>query len=369
MREPHAVGHPRFRLRWLATQSSEVSWLHDDDWVPSGNRALFSRVKQGLHAALSAADRDGPVLLPAYVPGGVAWAAMEAGFDVQYYPVNADLSLPVEAVRERIAEFDPGAIVFVHYFGFVDDAYEELSAVAESHGALVVEDCARGLFSRDRSGQLLGSTGDVALFCLHKTLPVPNGGIVVTRHTDLAEPRDRIGEWWTVPRVAALSAARLAGIPRDRNPTIERPRDRSAAAVSPSVLSSRPGRLTERGLSQCHPERVRSTRQGLYRSLRELLVEDDDIEVVSPPVHDGTSPYGVAALAPSTEARFRYLRTLRRHVLPCDVLTWPPICRHAEASSFAGAETLRSRLIVFPTHQQLDGSVVGRIAQLVRDTD
>jgi len=44
----------------------------------------------------------------------------------------------------------------------------------------LVEDCALALLSRDGADPL-GSTGDVSVFCLYKTLPVPNGGLLLVR--------------------------------------------------------------------------------------------------------------------------------------------------------------------------------------------
>jgi dTDP-4-amino-4,6-dideoxygalactose transaminase len=52
-----------------------------------------------------------------------------------------------------------------------------------------IEDCALSLLS-DYKGQPLGSFGDYSIFCLYKTLPVPNGGVLVqnSRNGGLLEP-------------------------------------------------------------------------------------------------------------------------------------------------------------------------------------
>ena len=368
MGEPHAITHPRFQLRWLlAGRQRYPDWLDDETWIPPGDRTLFARAKQGLYAALTAYDSEseGVVLLPAYAPGGVVWAALYAGYDVRYYPVNEDLSLPTAAVAAQIESHDPAAIVFIHYFGFVDEHFRDLAAIASDVDALVIEDCARGLFSRDPHGQLLGSTGDVALYCLHKTLPVPNGGLVVSDRLSIPEPDVSRPEWRRIPQLAALSVARVGHVPIDHTPTVRRAMNRGVSSVSPPERSSRPGGLTLRALSQCRPERVQSAREGRYRALETLLSKRPSLTVVSPPVHCGASPYGVAALAPSSAARSRHLRALRSRGLPCEVLTWPPVHEHERVSTFAGAETLRERLLVIPTHQQLDPGAIGRMASIV----
>jgi hypothetical protein len=53
-----------------------------------------------------------------------------------------------------------------------------MKQLAEKHSLPLIEDCALSLFSRD-GDRPLGVTGDVAIFCLYKVLPVPHGGALV----------------------------------------------------------------------------------------------------------------------------------------------------------------------------------------------
>lgn len=357
---------PRFRLRWLLDETpARPAWLDDEEWIPQGDKQLYSQAKQGLYAWLSAFEGDGPVLLPAYVPGGVTWAVLAAGFDVRYYPISSDLSLPVEDVSAAIRKLDPAAVLFIHYFGFVSPGFDELTEVARRHDAAVIEDCARGLFGRDQYGRLLGSVGDFAMFSLHKTMPMPNGGLGVSKTGELPTAEKREREWGAVPRLAALWAAHNLGINTESKPHIKRPVDREPSEVSPSRPLSGPGPLSNRALSHCLPAAVRSAREGRYRALRALLIDEPQLTVLTPPVHDGAAPFGVAALTPSSAHRERYVYRLHQRGLPCEVLTWPFVDRHEEAHRFPGAETLRSRLLIFPLHQQLDPSVIGAIAAAI----
>jgi len=358
---------PRFRLRWLLDEAPErPAWIDDDEWVPSGDRKLYSEAKQGLYAWLNALDSEGPVLLPAYVPGGVAWAVLAAGFDIRYYPVSSDLSLPVEDVSSTIREHDPAAVLFIHYFGFVSEGFDELVTITRRHGAAIIEDCARGLFGRDRDGRLLGSVGDLAIFSLHKTLPMPSGGLSVSKTGMLPDTSEVHREWRTLPRLAVLLFAHSLGINTKSKPHIRRPSDREPNEVSPECLLSAPGPLSKRALSHCRPSSIQSAREGRYRALRALILEEPHLTVLTPPVYDGAAPFGVAALAPTPTHRERYLYDLRELGLPCEVLTWPLVYRHEQANRFPGAETLRSRLLVFPLHQQLDSRDIGEIAATLR---
>src|SRR5437763_831452 len=52
--------------------------------------------------------------------------------------------------------------------------------LANELGVPVIEDCALALLSRDGE-KPLGSFGDLSVYCLYKTIPVPNGGALLAR--------------------------------------------------------------------------------------------------------------------------------------------------------------------------------------------
>src|SRR5437879_1432817 len=71
------------------------------------------------------------------------------------------------------------ALYVIHYAGFSQDM-EAARQLADSAGLPLVEDCALALLSRN-GDKPLGSYGDLSIFCLYKTLPVPNGGALLAR--------------------------------------------------------------------------------------------------------------------------------------------------------------------------------------------
>ncbi|WP_336023560.1 DegT/DnrJ/EryC1/StrS family aminotransferase [Halobellus salinisoli] len=354
---------PRFRFSWLLDPCPRsIGWLDDDSWIPRGHRRVYRWAKQGLTAAFETVKPEETVLLPAYAPGGVTWAARNAGLDVRYYPVSADLTLPLAEIRQRIRSIGPAAIQVIHYFGFVDEGFDELVSIAHEHDALVIEDCARGLFGRDENGRLLGSRGDFAVFCPHKTLPVPDGGIVVSQ-TDARLPEAPPTWNWR------HDAQYLFGSLRDRIPVDLVPEallgqfhSSDAEEVAPEESLAGPSPLTSFGLARCQPAAVRSARQARYRVLRALLDGSDEFRVLSGDVYDGACPYGVVGIADSATARQQLFRELQTDGLPCEALTWPPVYRHEEVHGFEESTALRNQLLVLPTHQQLSWSTIGRIA-------
>lgn len=318
---------------------------------------LYRRAKDGFREVLDDLRADGPILLPSYVPAGLPATVEAAGFDVAYYPIDDDLTMPTDAVVDAIDAHAPAAVLFVHYFGFVDPSYQSLGRRASDAGAVVIEDAARGLFGRDEDDVLLGSTGDAAIFCPHKTLPAPNGGLLV-RKTGQSRPADEDCVEWIEPAKALL--ARVVGPRLSVSPPPSTAKADAPSGV-PATESCEPGWVSRKGLNRHDPAAVQTARLHRYRTLRGRLV--DEVTVVTPQAVDGAAPYGVGVLAPDVERRNEAYVQLRSEGLPGEVLSWPPY--HDEVRQFSGAATLRRQLLILPTHQQVPLAAIEPIAETV----
>jgi dTDP-4-amino-4,6-dideoxygalactose transaminase len=115
-------------------------------------------------------------LVPAYHHGVEVEALIAAGVTPRFVRVDGRMRLDLEALLEAIGPATR-SIYVIHYAGFPQPMLEIMD-LARRHALEVVEDCALSLLSRD--GEVpLGSSGDLGVFCLYKTLPVPNGGMLV----------------------------------------------------------------------------------------------------------------------------------------------------------------------------------------------
>ena len=117
------------------------------------------------------------VLLPAYHHGVELEALLAAGARPVFFRVDSQMRCDFEDARSKAA--DAAALYVIHYAGFPQDM-EAARSLAKELGVPLVEDCALALLSRD-GDKPLGSTGDVSVYCLYKTLPVPNGGLLLAR--------------------------------------------------------------------------------------------------------------------------------------------------------------------------------------------
>jgi dTDP-4-amino-4,6-dideoxygalactose transaminase len=116
------------------------------------------------------------VLVPDYHSGNEVWAIRAAGAELDYYSIGRDLQPDLGQLR-RLVRPATRVLYVIHFIGWPQPILE-LQEFCRDHGLVLVEDCALSFLSRlgDRP---LGSFGDYAVYCLYKSLPVPNGGVLV----------------------------------------------------------------------------------------------------------------------------------------------------------------------------------------------
>jgi dTDP-4-amino-4,6-dideoxygalactose transaminase len=117
------------------------------------------------------------VLVPDYHSGNEVQAIRAAGATVRFYPIRRDLVPDLEALEDLCKRVRPRALFVIHYLGW-PQPMAELVRLCRDRGMLLIEDCALSMLSATQ-GRPLGSFGDYAVFCLYKTLPLPNGGVLV----------------------------------------------------------------------------------------------------------------------------------------------------------------------------------------------
>lgn len=133
--------------------------------------------RSALHLAARVLGLEGKeVLVPAYHHGIEVDALLAAGAQPAFYDVGSRWGVDLDALEKRIGH-RTGGVLLTHFGGFPGPA-AELRALADRNGLVLIEDCAQALLSSDGDVPL-GTTGDAAVFSLHKTLPVPHGGALV----------------------------------------------------------------------------------------------------------------------------------------------------------------------------------------------
>jgi hypothetical protein len=161
---------------------AESSWRLEELYAPARAR-YYGFARHALAEALALAGaRGGAVLLPEFICRDVLSAVAAAGAEPAFFPVNAALSPAQDPALWPAA----AAVLAVDYFGFPADL-APFAAYARRAGAVVIEDAAHALFSRDEGGRLLGTRAPLGLLSLRKSLPLPNGGALLAADPALAE--------------------------------------------------------------------------------------------------------------------------------------------------------------------------------------
>ena len=124
------------------------------------------------------------VLLPDYNSGNEVLALEAAGASLCYYPVGPDGQADAAEVERLCKVHQPDVLYVIHYLGW-PQPIREFADLARRRGMWLIEDCALALLS-DAGSQPLGTFGHFSIFCLYKTLPLPNGACLVENGQHLA---------------------------------------------------------------------------------------------------------------------------------------------------------------------------------------
>lgn len=299
---------------------AKAPWRLEDLYAPAALRH-YAYGRQALAEALRLAGAAGKaVLLPAFICREVLSAVAAAGARPAFYGVGPDLA-PEEEPRRWP---DAAAVLAADYFGWPQDL-TPFEAYARRTGAVVVEDAAHALFSRDAAGRALGSRAPLGILSPRKSLPLPNGGTLVASDPSLAARLPPQAAFEPAPgrRPALKAAARpllgLAGA-RFAHAALTAWRSARAGAESETALpEAAPCPELGRPLVCADPAIEASRRRALW-SLCRGLAADAGAEPVFATLPEGVSPYAFAFRAKDPSAARRVLAAEGLSVLP-----WPDL--------------------------------------------
>src|SRR5262245_38173071 len=145
------------------------------------HQVRFYRARNAIYHLFQALQSGGgrlTALVPDYNSGNEVLAMRAAGVSIRFYPVGWDGQIDVAMVRQLCDGDRPDVLYVIHYLGWPQPMWP-LADLCKQRGIVLVEDCALALLSA-LDGRPLGSFGDWSVYCLYKTLPVPNGAILVS---------------------------------------------------------------------------------------------------------------------------------------------------------------------------------------------
>jgi dTDP-4-amino-4,6-dideoxygalactose transaminase len=137
--------------------------------------------------------RGKKVVFPAYSCRSFGRLCLAEGIEPMFIDADpATFNIDTEQLESTL-NGDVAAVVAIHTFGNPCNL-DALLELREEHGFLLVEDCAHALGARYKD-RPVGTSGDVALFSMYKTLPNIAGAFLVVNNPELAieQPGSRTG--------------------------------------------------------------------------------------------------------------------------------------------------------------------------------
>ncbi|RJS16403.1 aminotransferase DegT [Corallococcus sp. H22C18031201] len=318
----------------------------------------------------------GEVLMPAYHHGVEVEALVDAGATPRFYRVGKHWDVDVEDVARRVGP-KTKALYLIHYAGFPGPV-AAMRRLADQHGIPLIEDCALSLLSSDGAVPL-GTTGDVGIFCLYKTLPVPNGGALVVngpRQYSLPEP--------PAPPLASTFSHTASALLQNlelRGGAVGRGLRRLVRALGRGTVRAASIERVATGTQHFDRRHVDLGMSPLTRRI--ALAQDLDgivearrrnyffllgrLRDVSPPLFNQLPP-GACPLFYPLVVHDKAEMMARLHARGIDAIDFwrrfHPACDPAE---FPEVAQLRRDIIEVPCHQDLSPEVMADVAQAVRE--
>lgn len=151
-------------------------WWESEEY----NKVFFKSGRNAIKALARQLKCDGfapTVLLPIYTCETVIVPFLNEGWDVDFYNINADLSVNISALMDKVEKNLPSVILFHSYFG-LDTLSEDIDAIKKLHdsGIVIIEDTTQSLFSNHCI-----EFADYYVTSLRKFLAIPDGGCVFSK--------------------------------------------------------------------------------------------------------------------------------------------------------------------------------------------
>jgi hypothetical protein len=304
----------------------------------------FAYGRGALRAALAGIAQAGggggtEALVPAFICESVPDAVRAAGWSCRYYDVQPDLAPSIASIEACLSP-RTRVVVLVNYFGFPAATRQEVAAWCRAHRLVLLEDNAHGYLSAS-GGQPLGLLGDVAVFSLRKTLPIPSGAAAVVNSAGLAasfgdgrSPSVSAGPGLIARRLVRL-AGELANVPIARTKGL-RP-VRAVDEESAGKFGLGMDRWSSLAVRLIAPARIVRNRRRDYDRMLDVVRNTATARPLFPVLEEGICPYAVPFV---TERKAEAMERLR--ALGLRVSDWPG--PSSEPRTCEAAERLRASL-------------------------
>ena len=137
----------------------------------------FTRSGREAIGLLLQGKTSGIALLPAYCCWSMTSPFETAGWKVQYYPINKDLSANLSELKVLLDKLHPQLVMVVDYFGFTPTNKTVELIKDFDKDVIVLEDFTQSLFNFNKR---FNPKVDCYVASVRKSIGVPDGGVVLS---------------------------------------------------------------------------------------------------------------------------------------------------------------------------------------------
>jgi dTDP-4-amino-4,6-dideoxygalactose transaminase len=315
------------------------------------------------------------VLVPDYHSGVEVAAIRAAGARVIYYPIRRNLEPDLDALR-RLSRSTARALLVIHFFGWPQPLIE-LRALCRERGLILIEDCALSFLSQSE-GRPLGTFGEYAIYCLYKSVPVPNGAALTQNRGSIESLRRLELTRCGAASVAGRSADLLLGHLRGRVNGVGHGLARAKRAVGRALTACGVPRVPvgDLGFDLAHVnvamspssrwllerfdyDSIRRRRSENARLMRDRL--PDSASLIRKPLTEGICPLFFPVLVADKRVAAAALRNRGIEAIEC----WNT--GHPEAVEGPDVTFLRRHVLELPIHQDITAPQVEHMARQVTE--
>jgi dTDP-4-amino-4,6-dideoxygalactose transaminase len=342
-------------------------------------RLGFYRARNAIYYLFQALQSLTPrmsVLVPDYNSGNEVLALQAAGARLLYYQTDRHMQADIGDIERLCKTHDPDVLYVIHYLGW-PQPLDALRTICRRRTMLLVEDCALSLLS-EPDGTPLGSSGDFSVFCLYKTLPVPNGSLLVQNTMPLGS-LDRLrlrraGAASVMGRIAELVVQRARGKMNGIGTALQSAkRALGKAAGALDVNRQKVGDIgfdiadvdlqmsaaSERLLRRFDFDGIRRRRIENFKRLAAAL--DGTVTPVHAGLADGVCPLFYPMVVQDKPAAAQALRTHGVQALEF----WNHGATAVDPDATDAVRFLRSHVLALPIHQDLSARQLNHMANRV----
>ena len=323
---------------------------------------LYARARHGIWHGLRALGL-GPgdeLLVPAYHHGSEVEAVVQAGITCRFYETPPDLAPDADELAGLLRESPKVKGLFlVHYLGLPQDS-ARWRRWCDERGLLLIEDAAQAFGATDE-GAPVGSSGDLAVFCIYKTYGVIDGAAMIcTRPPKPPDVKPPARAAQTLRRNLATLAQRSSALARVRARASRQTAYSIARDFGLGTPDSAPARSTRLLLGRALATDAAAARRDNYRYLLERL--EDAVPPVWRALPEGASPFCFPVAVSEKPRVWREL--VAEGVIALNLWSVPhPLL---EANAFPHAARLRREVIGLPLHQELGPRELDRVVDVFR---